>query len=428
MNWLRSVLLPFIVVPGIAVLKAQQPVSTATPFLLRDGDTVVFYGDSITEQKLYTSDIENFVLTRFPGLRVRFVNSGVGGDKVSGGWAGPIDLRLARDVFAYHPTVITIMLGMNDGYYRPYDPAIAETYEDGYRHIVEQIQTTLPQARITLLKPSPHDDITRAADFEPSYNTTMLHFADFAGNLAEQKHTLLADLNLPVTNALTAAQAADAAMSTTLIRDRVHPGSGIQWLMAEAVLKQWNAAATVTSVRIEASHAKIVETSNTEIAQLQRTKTGLTWSQSDHALPLPFAPAATDPFLALVLQVSDLSQSLDQEILRVDGLADSTYELLIDDRSVGSWTGAQLAAGVNLAAVDTPMLAQSRLVAMDTNEKNEIEGMRFELAYDTHDAKVDATIKKLDSALQLAIDRQRKDAQPVAHLYALRRAASGAAK
>jgi hypothetical protein len=66
---------------------AQAPSGTPT-FLLKDGDRVVFYGDSITEQRLYTSFIEEYALTRFPDRKIEFFNSGVGGDKVSGGWAG----------------------------------------------------------------------------------------------------------------------------------------------------------------------------------------------------------------------------------------------------------------------------------------------------------------------------------------------------
>src|SRR5271168_4407826 len=71
-------------------------------FYLKDGDTVVFYGDSITNQRLYTVFVETFVLTRFPRLRVNFVHSGWSGDRVSGGANGSIDVRLDRDVFAYH--------------------------------------------------------------------------------------------------------------------------------------------------------------------------------------------------------------------------------------------------------------------------------------------------------------------------------------
>ena len=409
-------------------LRAQEPLQPASSFQIQDGGIVVFFGDSITEQKLYTSDIENYILTRFPNRHIRFINSGVGGDKVSGGWAGPVDLRLTRDVVAYRPTMITIMLGMNDGYYRPFDPGIEATYEDGLRHIIERLQTELPQAGLTLLKPSPFDDVTRPPDPEPGYNTTMLRFGDFVGKVAEEKHALAADLNKPVVDALTAAKAANPDMAITLVRDRVHPSSGVHWLMAEAVLKSWNAPAVVTSARIDALHSKVVETVNTEVTQLQHTKNGVSWMQIDRALPLPLPPAATDPFVAIALQVSDLIQTLNQEILRVEGLADGPYELQIDEHTVGTFPSAELAAGVNLATLDTPMLAQSRLVALDTSQKNEIEGIRFELAYDTRDTKVRETINKLASAIELAVARQRKDMQPVPHHYVLLHEAKTAPK
>jgi len=63
-------------------------------FYLHDGDRVVFYGDSITDQRLYTTFVETYVITRFPQMKVSFVHSGVGGDRVTGGGAGAIDVRL----------------------------------------------------------------------------------------------------------------------------------------------------------------------------------------------------------------------------------------------------------------------------------------------------------------------------------------------
>src|SRR3989440_12634061 len=129
----------------------------AESFALKDGDRVVFYGDSITDQRLYTAFAETYVLTRFPKLDVSFVHSGWGGDRVTGGGGGPVDLRLRRDVIAYKPTVMTIMLGMNDGSYRAYDPRIFDTYASGYQHIVEAVKTALPGIRLTLIQPSPFD-------------------------------------------------------------------------------------------------------------------------------------------------------------------------------------------------------------------------------------------------------------------------------
>src|SRR5690242_21565864 len=90
-------------------------------FHLKPGDRVVFYGDSITDQRLYTAFVETYVVTRFPRLKVSFVHSGWGGDRVTGGSGGPSDVRLRRDVIAYRPSVMTVMLGMNDASYRPYD-------------------------------------------------------------------------------------------------------------------------------------------------------------------------------------------------------------------------------------------------------------------------------------------------------------------
>src|SRR5437016_3195508 len=95
-------------------------------FALRDGDRVVFYGDSITDQRRYTSFVETYVVTRFPKLNVSFVHSGWGGDRVNGGGGGPIDVRLWRDVLPYNPTVVTIMLGMNDGGYRAFDQKLLD--------------------------------------------------------------------------------------------------------------------------------------------------------------------------------------------------------------------------------------------------------------------------------------------------------------
>src|SRR5512137_3224508 len=88
----------------VALLLATGAAWAQGNFYLKDGDRVVFYGDSITEQRLYTVYTETYVVTRFPQLNVTFVHSGVGGDRVAGGWAGPIDLRLSRDVFPYRPT------------------------------------------------------------------------------------------------------------------------------------------------------------------------------------------------------------------------------------------------------------------------------------------------------------------------------------
>src|SRR5713101_1935257 len=109
---------------ALPLLSAPTSARAKDTFYLKDGDRVVFYGDSITDQRLYTTFTESYVLTRFPQMKVTFIHSGWGGDRVSGGGGGPIDVRLQRDLITYKPTVLTIMLGMNDGRYRAFNPEI----------------------------------------------------------------------------------------------------------------------------------------------------------------------------------------------------------------------------------------------------------------------------------------------------------------
>ena len=154
----------------------------------------MFFGDSITDQRLYTTFTETFVLTRFPDRKIAFTHSGWGGDRVTGGAGGGIAQRLDRDVFPYQPTVVTIMLGMNDGRVRAFDQQIFDIYSNGYRNIIKQLKTNLPNARITAIQPSPYDDVTQEPRFPGGYNAVLLRYSDFLATLAQAEKLTLADL------------------------------------------------------------------------------------------------------------------------------------------------------------------------------------------------------------------------------------------
>ena len=100
-------------------------------FALHEGDRVVLYGDSITAQRLYTRFAEDFILTRYPQMHVTFWNAGVPGDTVYGGYTGDMPTRVKRDVLPHRPSVITIMLGMNDGYYMAFNQKYLDIYPRG---------------------------------------------------------------------------------------------------------------------------------------------------------------------------------------------------------------------------------------------------------------------------------------------------------
>ncbi len=77
--------------------------------MFKDGDRVVFFGDSITHKGMYLYNVYDYYLTRFPQAKIRFMNAGVSGDN-----AGACQDRFTVDVADRKPTHVAVMFGMND--------------------------------------------------------------------------------------------------------------------------------------------------------------------------------------------------------------------------------------------------------------------------------------------------------------------------
>ncbi len=428
---------------GLVAAQAAQPApaAAASDFFLKSGDRVCFYGDSITEQRFYGIDVETFVRTRFPDLKVEFVNSGVGGDRVTGGWAGKIDQRLERDVFPFKPTVVTIMLGMNDASYRPFDQKIFDVYTIGYEHIIESLQHHLPGVRIVLIQPTPFDEVTQAPKFPGGYNAVLLKYAAFVRELAARHHLSCVDFMTPLLDVLKKAQAENPKLAAEVLPGQIHPSPVGELVMAQALLTAWHASSTVTSVAIDGASARVVNADNSTVTDLSKSPATLSWTQTDRALPFPilglheqwwqfppterdwgsqtfFTPAPkpiwthTDPAAALMIQLSGFYSALNQEPLQVTGLKTGSYQLRIDGSSIGTFTAEQLASGINLATLHTPMMDQAWKV-LDLSWKHTAwrffawRGIQTQLTFD-HDPVVHSAANTLIAALraqELGIER-----------------------
>jgi lysophospholipase L1-like esterase len=406
----------------LAVFLALVPALAGAQFALHDGDRVVFYGDSITDQRLYTLFTEVFVRTRFPKLDVSFVHSGWGGDRVTGGGGGDIDTRLTRDVIAYRPTVATIMLGMNDAGYSAFDERRFQNFSKGYEHIVDRLRREAPGVRLTLIVPSPFDDVTRPPTFPGGYNGTLLRYGQFVIDLARRNRATVADLNAPVVAMLEQANSKDPALAQKIIPDRVHPGDAGHLTMAEDLLKAWKAPSVVSAVEIDAG--RVARSENTKISALKAANGGLTWTQHDSALP--FWIDLKSPEIRLVMDSSDFVSALNQQTMKVAGLS-GRYTLSIDDKPIGAFSADELAAGVNLATLDTPMRAQAERVFWLTRSRAEAHNQRWRsiqtnwlLGTQPAAAKEKANAMAALDRYDAALDREAKRAaQPVPHRFAL---------
>ncbi len=93
--------------------------------------------------------------------------------------------------------------------------------------------------------------------------------------LATEQHFGLADLNTSVVESLKKAKAADAVNAAKLIPDRVHPGAAGHILMAEALLKAWNAPALVADVEVDAARKETARQRNTHVTDLRAADKGI---------------------------------------------------------------------------------------------------------------------------------------------------------
>lgn len=334
---------------------AITPNLFAQDFYLHNGDRVVFYGDSITAQRYYTRDIQDFVATRYPDLHVSFHNAGVPGDKVTGGYAGDVSTRVKRDVTPWNPTVITAMLGMNDGDYMSPDPKVLSDYETGYKHLLALLRSSAPDAKITLLENTPYDEITHGTQFA-GYMATTEQNAKASQSIAAQEHLPIVDTFSPVYQLLQCAKDTNVSFASLLVTDRIHPAEPTHWIIAAATMKAWGVNPVVSTVKLSAA-SDTATTDRTKVTAITGSGKSLEWDQQDEALPLPLD--FDNALASFVVSVSDVL-AVDQETLQVTGLQTGTFKLRIDSTDIGTFTSNELSNGINLAAMETPMWQQAR--------------------------------------------------------------------
>ncbi|HEV2575594.1 MAG TPA: SGNH/GDSL hydrolase family protein [Acidobacteriaceae bacterium] len=399
----------------VACLLAPAKLLSAQSFYLHDGDRVTFYGDSITAQRYYTRDIQDFVATRYPGLKVEFHNAGVPGDKVTGGYAGDAATRVSRDVKPWDPTVITAMLGMNDGGYVPPDQKIFAEYQTGYEKLLQMLRDAAPAARITLLENTPYDEITHGTEFKGFMATTEQN-AHSTPALAAREHLPVVDTDAPVKQLLERAKAADPSYASLLVTDRIHPAEPTHWVMAAAVMRAWHVDPVVSSVAIASDSRTVTDSRRTTVTRLTGDNTQLEWNQMDEALPLPFN--FDNELMNFVLSVSDLFSS-DQEMLRVTGLRGGEYMLRIDSMQIGSFSADELANGVNLATMKTPMWQQAREYDGELGQRSELESADLILTSGTSVPDRAEGSKVLREAEAEFEQKAKGDLRPATHHYVL---------
>ncbi|MCP5524632.1 MAG: SGNH/GDSL hydrolase family protein, partial [Verrucomicrobiales bacterium] len=356
----------------------------AGDFFFRDGDRVVFLGDSITEQRLYTTYLEAYALTRYPQWNLMFRNVGWGGDTA---WlrqrahpderalfaADPekqqamvneaVQQGLERDVLPLRPTAVTIKFGMNDHSYQAFRPDIFGAYVRSQERLAQVLQGE--GARLAFLTPQPIEDRRPDPD-QDVRNISLRRFSDGLRNVAEKRGARFVDQFDPYMKIMLDARAKDSAAFIGG-GDAVHPGPIGHTLMAWAILKGLNADALVSRVEIDTASGKVGKAERCNVESLRVGDGRVAFDRKDEALPMPI-----DTRAEAALKLAPVLEDLSRYELQVSGLAAGEYDVTIDGEAVGQFSSDALAAGVNLAGNAGPITSQARKVLDLVFQKNDL--------------------------------------------------------
>ena len=195
--------------------------------------------------------------------------------------------------------------------------------------------------------------------------------------------------------------------------------------MAAAVLKAWNAPATVADVEINAQSGQVTRADNTRISGLSTSGDALSFMQQDNTLPWPLdRDPERDLDTQLALSVTDYEQDLNRYMLKVTGLKAARYQLAVDGKALGSFAGSDLANGIDLAAISGhPSNEQARLVLGVTRKHNDLHFQKWRVVQlgdkrkgiDDVPADVRTKMDALDAQEIDAVKEQRALALPRPH-------------
>ncbi len=412
----------------------QQPVSAAPAegFFIHDGDRVVFLGDSITEQRLYTTYIEAYAQTRYPKWQMTFRNVGWGGDTswmrqrthtdenvlfaahgkeqreiiqpaVAGG--------LERDVLPLKPTVITIKFGMNDHGYTAFRKDIYDAYVGSQTELATVLQKN--GARVAFITPQPIEDARPDPDKDDK-NMALRKFSDGLKKVAAEQKAKFADLFDPYMAVMLKARVSNG-MATIGGGDAIHPGPPGQTIMAYEALKSFGATPLVSSAEIlvKGDASKVASAKQCLVSKLSSKGNTVSFDRLDNSLPLPIDDRALSA-LALAPVVADLSVFE----LKVTGASSASYDVTIDGQKAATVTREQLAAGWNMTTAEGPIAQQGAEVLRLIFEKNDVFFERWRNVQLNPDRQaelpaMDAKIAELEAKINAA-------RQPKTHHFELK--------
>lgn len=404
----------------LAGLLAIVPQVLAAEAKLQDGDYVAVIGDSITEQRLYSLYIEDYLLMCKPAQDLRATQFGWGGETAPG-FAG----RMANDMLRFGATAATTCFGMNDGGYSPMDEAKGRRYREAQKSVVQQLKKA--GVRLIVVGSPGCVDADTFGGHKPEaaamYNKTLAALRDIAKEVAQEEGVAFANVFDPMMDVMTKAKAKYGREYHMGGGDGVHPDRNGHLVMAYAFLKALGCDGQIGTITVDLAAGKAEASGGHKVLSVN----GGAVEVESSRYPFCFYgdPARTDSTRG-VIGLLPFNQDLNRFALVVKGLKGDKAKVTWGN-ATKEFPAADLEKGINLAAefLDNPFSEPFRKVEEKIAQQ---QGMEVQLvknllhnlpAYKQAAPDETESLERIAAAL-VKKDKEARDAsaaavQPVKH-------------
>ena len=307
--------------------------------VLRPHQRVAIVGDSITQQRLYSRYVEQYLVACMPELDVQVMQFGWNGET-----AGVFFRRMTNDLLGFMPDVVTTCYGMNDGGYQSYKPETGKNYGDGMRKIVRGLKAE--KKTVVVGSPGVVDSKYFRGGREAAavYNETLGQLAGIAQAVAKEEGGAFVDVHSPMMAAMSTAKAALGNDYDVAGTDGVHPRQNGHLVMAYAFLKGMGFDGNLGTITVDLKGTSMAEGGH----KILKADKGVVELESSR-YPFCFGSDEKSPLSnRSILPYVPFNRDLNRLMLVVRNVSGGKARIKWG-KNEKSFTAAELAKGINLA-------------------------------------------------------------------------------
>jgi len=416
--------------PALSGLEKFHPAKAPEPtqLLLKPGDRLAICGDSITEQKMYSRIIEDYLTMCVPDLHVSVRQYGWSGERAPGFLA-----RMTNDCLRFNPTIATTCYGMNDHEYRPYEERIGQTYREKSTAIIEAFKAN----GVRVIQGSPGCVgkmpawVKSASGTVEDLNLNLCELRNIGIDIAEKEDVGFADVFWPMLMAGANAQAKYGTNYAIAGKDGVHPGWAGHTVMAYAFLKAMGLKGDIGLFSVDLKKNQCLPSKGHTVVSTKKGEFQIKSARYPFCVCVPTNnysatypvcgndDAASDASIRSAMQFVPFEKELNRFVLQGTNGKAPNYRVSWGEETK-TFSKEQLAAGINLAQEfaknpfsDAFAKVDAAIAAKQTYETREIK-MEFHGAEGK--TNIVAVAERTEKARQQLADAIQAAFVPVTHV------------